>query len=491
MLALSIGASMAIADQGHVAQYNSVTGLLEISQVSIDGRNQTYSVTLQNRALLLGEYLFDLDQGTVTLNNAGGFGAEQQPHKPPVTLPSTWQPWTWNGYQAFPSLYFAADPGGAFDAAQMQKISQFSLAILEFRMGQFLEEKTTGLWAGGDLAGFMDQQVADFKAAHPDGPPMLVYRSGMWAGSMYEQQWAALQDQSLFLEDDRDCDGFISYPMDIDESGFETDLQYCRWDFRKPEARAVYSDLIDLAALEHSDGVFFDNAQSVACDYAGQLSYMTAAERLTFMEAQHDLYAQAFSALVDAGKYPILSTTNGFASTGAQVPWENDCPLTEEATLQALDGIPFARNNEFWMWNLGKIAAKQIENSIQETQQGVPFIVHMPYFPNQGGCLDGCVKLDGSGKSFTQSEFIEFGMAAFLVAMGPGCYFGFSDMQNDPELGGWGDVSWDYHTQYDTIVTGPPVGEVVQSNGGMTFTRQFENGTVWINVANGTYSINL
>jgi hypothetical protein len=86
MLALSIGASMAIADQGHVAQYNSVTGLLEISQVSIDGRNQTYSVTLQNRALLLGEYLFDLDQGTVTLNNAGGFGAEQQPHKPPCDL---------------------------------------------------------------------------------------------------------------------------------------------------------------------------------------------------------------------------------------------------------------------------------------------------------------------------------------------------------------------------------------------------------------------
>jgi hypothetical protein len=41
----------------------------------------------------------------------------------------------------------------------MAKISRFSLAILEFRMGQFVEEAATGLWAEGDLAGFMDDQV--------------------------------------------------------------------------------------------------------------------------------------------------------------------------------------------------------------------------------------------------------------------------------------------------------------------------------------------
>ena len=406
-------------------------------------------------------------------------------------LPSTWQPWTWDGYQKFPSLYFAAEPDGNLSASQMQKISKFSLAILEFRMGQFVEETTTGKWAGGDLAGFMETQVQNFKAAYPTGPPMLVYRSGMWAGSMYQEQWNALQNQNLFLKDERHCEGFINYPLDVDESGFETDLKYCRWDFRKCEARDSFTSLIDLAAMENTDGVFFDNAQSVACDESNHLSYMTKAARRAFMESQLELYAEVFTNLVNNGKYPILSTTNGFSDIGAQVPWENDCPLGEEAILTALSGIPYARNHEFWMWNLGDLAAKQIRNALKEKQNGIPLIVHMPYFPNDGGCLEGCEKLNGSGKSFTQNEFLEFGMAAFLVSMGPGSYFGFSNMQNDPEGGGWFDVSWDYFSQYDTIITGQPIGDVQISNNGMTFTRQFANGTVWVNCADGTYSINL
>lgn len=406
-------------------------------------------------------------------------------------LPSTWQPWQWNGYTKFPSLYFAAEPEGNFSSSQMEKISKHSLAIIEFRMGQFVEEFTTGLWAGGDLAGLMEQQVIQFKTAYPNGPPMLVYRSGMWAGSMYEKQWQSLQNQDFFIQNDRHCAGFISYPRDVDESGFITDLKYCRWDFRKCAAREEYKSLIGFAALENTDGVFFDNVQSVACDESNNYSSMTYESRKSFMNAQLEMYAESFSELVNNNKYPILSSTNGFTSIGAQVPWENDCPESEEAILAALDGIPFARNNEFWMWNLGETAAKQIRNSLEETRNGIPIIVHMPYFPNHGGCLEGCIKLDGSSKTFTKSAFLEFGIAAFLVSMGEGSYFGFSDMQNDPELGGWGDISWEYEPQYDTVVTGSPIGAVQISNNGMTFTRTFENGTVWVNCADGTYGISL
>lgn len=42
------------------------------------------------------------------------------------------------------------------------------------------------------------------------------------------------------------------------------------------------------------------------------------------------------------------------------------------------------------------------------------------------------------------------------------------------EGGGWFDVSWDYHAQYDMIVTGRPVGESEISDDGMLFTRTFE-----------------
>ncbi|WP_296385987.1 hypothetical protein [Winogradskyella sp.] len=406
-------------------------------------------------------------------------------------LPSTWQPWTWDGYQKFPSLYFAAEPDGFMSTTQMTKVNRFSLAILEFRMGQFVEETTTGKWAGGNLAGFMEEQVNRLKVANPNGPPVLVYRSGMWAGSMYNKQWDALQDQNLFLQDQRHCFGFINYPMDVDESGFQTDLKYCRWDFRKCATQNEFQSLMVSGAAESTDGVFFDNAFSVACDEANHLSYMTFEAREAFMNSQLQVYTEAFSTLVNNNKYPILSTTNGFSDIGAQVPWENDCPETEEAILQALEGIPFARNNEFWMWNLGETVAKQMRNSIRETENGIPIIVHMPYFPNDGGCLEGCKTLSGASKTFTQNEFLEFGIAAFLVAMGEGSYFGFSDMQSDPEGGGWFDQSWEYHNQYDTIVTGLPIGDVVVSNNGMTFTRTFANGVVWVNCADGTYNIGL
>ncbi|HAA13305.1 MAG TPA: hypothetical protein DCE41_17100, partial [Cytophagales bacterium] len=319
----------------------------------------------------------------------------------------------------------------------------------------------------------------------------LVYRSGMWAGSMFAKQWESLQDQSLFLEDERLSSGFIDYPRDVDESGEESGLKYCRWDFRKCETRAEYAELIAAAAREQTAGVFFDNAQSVPCDNQNELSYMSREARAAFMQAQTQVYAEVFSELVNNNQYPILSTTNGFSDIGGLVPWENDCPEGEEVLLEALEGIPFARNNEFWMWNLGETAARQMRNSIRETERGIPIIVHMPYFPNDGGCLEGCLTLDGEEKTYAQDEFLEFGMAAFLVAMGPGSYFGFSDMQNDPEGAGWFDVSWDYHPQFDRIVTGNPVGEVQVSNSGMTFTRQFENGTVWVNCADGTYGLAL
>ena len=105
--------------------------------------------------------------------------------------------------------------------------------------------------------------------------------------------------------------------------------------------------------------------------------------------------------------------------------------------------------------------------------------------------MEGALKAHDCIKSFTKDEFLEFGIAAFLVSMGEGSYFGFSNMQTDDEGGGWFDPSWEYHSQYDEFVTGKPIGAVKISDDQMVFTRKFENGTVWVNCANGTYSIDL
>lgn len=406
-------------------------------------------------------------------------------------LPSTWQPWSWNGYQEFPSLYFAAEPDGFLESEQMAKIDRFSLAILEFRAGQFAEEETTGFWAGGDLSGFMDQQIGRMHAQNGNNQPILTYRSGMWAGSMFDRQWQALQDQTLFLGDERHCGGFIDYPRDVNESGEVSGLTLCRWDFRREETRNAFRQIMRDTTEPNSNGVFFDNALSVACDDSNHVSRLSRRQRRDFMQAQLVTYRAVFADLVNAGRYPILSTTIGYSDIGDLVPWENDCPLGESAVLDALDGVPFARNNEFWMWNLGDIASRQIRNTIRETEAGVPVIVHMPYFPRDGGCLEGCRQANGAAKTFTQDTFLEFGIAAFLVSMGPGSYFGFSDMQSDEEGGGWFDISWDHFAQYDQIVTGEPIGVAIISADGMSFTRMFQNGRVSVNAATGDYAFDL
>lgn len=402
--------------------------------------------------------------------------------------PTTGQPWAWNGYERFPSLYFAAEPDGPFSEEQLAKISRFELAILEFRMGQFMDEDGRGRWAKGDLGALMAQEVRRLKDFSEEGPPVLTYLSAEWAGAMYKDQRRLLNKRpGVFLRDGRECEGFIEYPQDVNETGFDSDADYCRWDFRKGSAQRTFLRVVKKAAAGGADGIFFDGGHTVGCDEASTLSQMSFRQRGRFMDGQHRAFRRAFSYLADKGQYPVLSTTIGFEGLQGQVPWGDDCPRSEEELLEDLDGVPFARNHEFWMWNLGELASRQILNTIEESSRGVPTIVHMPYFPNDRGCLEGCIGADGQRVRFTENEFLEFGIAAFLVSMGPGSYFGFSDMQSDPEGGGWFDESWRFHGIYDELVTGAPLGPAEVLDDAMTFRREFQNGTVMVNVADGTY----
>jgi len=494
-------------------------------------------------------------------------------------------------YDKFPSPFFAANQDSSFTDSQIRRIGKFSLAVVEFRRGQFAFEGTSGKWAGGDLAGFMEEDAAVrisqkvSRVARVDVPerdvvrmracvrvmryrlhqqyislytrktgaflngtflsfflfastlPLSLARANTQrASTMYERQRVVLKfRQPIFLKDTRHCKGFTQYPMDVDEDG-SPKIRYrrCRWDFRKKGARDQFVKMVDSASKERTDGIFVDNGQSVSCDGERSESKMSKGERRKFMNRQLVAYRAAFRKLVANKKYPILSTTNGAYAysrkqsgasahgtwyahlsihsrtlytstfvtifsllhctgfTKPQVPWEKDCPGKEGELVKALRGVPFARNNEFWMWNLGDLAKAQILNTMEEAERGIPTIVHQPYFPSGKGCLDGCKLPNGGGKrQFTQKEFLEFGMAAFLVSFGKGSYFGFSNMENDGECGGWCVPSWPYYAQYDAIVTGKPLGAATVTNNGYTFTRQFEKGTVTVNVAKGTYAFNL
>ncbi len=407
---------------------------------------------------------------------------------------STEQPWPWTGWEKFPSLYFAAEADGYHSAAQLAKMRNFSLVILEFRMGQFVAEETTGDWANGNAEAFSEEQCRRLGASARDTPPCLVYRSGMWAGSMYKQQLKALKKQQLMLRDARLCQGFTDYPLDIEgDPPEDIGYDFCRWDFRKKSTRGFYGRrIVGKAAKEKPIfGVFFDNAQSVGCDEAQHLSMLTDAERADFAKGTLAVHADAAARLHKAGKYSIISTTNSFAGIGNLLPFENACPAPEDDLVEALGGVPFARNNEFWMWNLADTCSAQIRNGIRETELGIPMILHTPYFPSGKGCLEGCIAGNGSKRRFNERQFLEFSIAAFLVAMGQGSYFGFSDMESDSEGGGWFDVSWPYYEIYDDLVSGTPLGPPTVSANGMSFSREFANGSVSVDCSTGDYEIDI
>jgi len=111
---------------------------------------------------------------------------------------------------------------------------------------------------------------------------------------------------------------------------------------------------------------------------------------------------------------------------------------------------------------------------------GIPIIVHTPYFRSGDGCLDGCfggVNGDERVMFASMEMFLEFSMAAFLVVAGKGSYFGFSDMEDpndDYELGGWADSSWPYFPQYDTTRTGRPLSPPIITDNGRHYSREFE-----------------
>ena len=421
---------------------------------------------------------------------------------------STWQPWEYS-WDVFPSLYFAANPEGDYSDTQLEKLSKFQVVMIEFRQSQFLGEETgSGKWADGDEGLAASTQCQNLKEYCVENnkevcPPCLTYRSGEWYGTMYPSQESYMRNnQDLFLTSTFDCDGFTDYPLDIiNEPPLDSGIDRCRPDFRLAGARDYFVNTVidtNVGNDDNVDGVFIDNGQSVACDNEMESSDLNFNQRGQYQQDQLVAYIDAFTKLNDKGKYPILSTTNRYSSIETPlVPWGSDCPDPEEENVSSLHeaGVAFARNFEFFMWNLGSTCQAQIQNSILEAQAGVPLIVHTPYFRSGNGCLEGCFDDDDNRVNFgSMDSFLEFSIAAFLVAAGPGSYYSFSDME-DPDdefgLGGWADSSWPYFPQYDTIQTGSPQGDAVASGNGKRFTREFSQMSVMVDCDTGEYSLTI
>ena len=77
-------------------------------------------------------------------------------------------------------------------------------------------------------------------------------------------------------------------------------------------------------------------------------------------------------------------------------------------------------------------------------------------------------------------DWLEFGMAAFLMAQGDFCYFGAA--------ANWYDEDWAWHHQYEWVV-GHPLGPATRQ-GKYRWARKFEKCTVGVDLdaARGTFT---
>ena len=115
-------------------------------------------------------------------------------------------------------------------------------------------------------------------------------------------------------------------------------------------------------------------------------------------------------------------------------------------------------------------------------------MAHAPWCPSQGGPCQtfGKKRIEPVIARQEANEWLKFEIAAFLIGMGKYSYFGFSN--DEGAGGGWFDVDWEWHEEYDKFY-GKPLGPATVSSDFMQFSRDFENCHVTVDCTDSTYSL--
>jgi hypothetical protein len=191
-----------------------------------------------------------------------------------------------------------------------------------------------------------------------------------------------------------------------------------------PEVRDWYINVViaEVAAEDGVDVVFFDETDwsfhkypwATFTNCPNFVPFATDAAWAEYREAKADLLSRVVLALNEHGKVPLFSCSGGTtANSIAKCPnqaghWPEEDYL---ATIRSRSkGGVYHRFYESWMgfgcedrdcW------VNWLQNAIWETEQGLPFTIRwdMGMYRNNS------------------DAWLEFGMAAFLMAQGDYCYF--------------------------------------------------------------------
>eukprot|EP00729_Bicosta_minor_P006469 gene6469-3087_t len=271
------------------------------------------------------------------------------------------------------------------------------------------------------------------------------------------------------------------------------------WDFRNASAVQYHTEKVtgyfaDKVTGAGVDAVFFDEGDSLACQYdcAGYKMCRTMPNATAWHEGDVDAWVGAAKIMAAAGKRAILSSQNGFAAN-SPILWKEakpkGCPIKEDAIVARMkaEGVPFYRFYEYWLvpeqWSGGKAnpgwmpgrgePGSHREKVWQYCRNQVANAVEEGKTPNVNFVAAGTSALSQNGFG-TQDRLkaLEYSFAGFLVAksrvVGPwgnrSDYFGFDHQFTVPNGAGCNHTRWgDCSTNVDELqtVTGKDYGDAL------------------------------
>lgn len=389
-------------------------------------------------------------------------------HVSAASLPA----WRYRGYENFPSLFFGAQNGSRTmdplePASNLEWITKHQLAGYGWQhaIGVMQEEKVLHMVA---------KQTKEYGRAAGREVATFVYRDAQCADEEYVLAAAVINDTSKdhwFLRQN----GTIC----LRDGQFPDSRQF---NFSVPEVRDYYINVMmkEVAAEDGVDVVFFDETDWTFHKYPFQTfkncpnlelsMFPNDAAWSAYSEAKADLLSRIVVLLNKAGKVPLFSASGGTTATSIAKCPNQAWHWPEEDYLKTIrsqsKGGTYHRFYESWM-GFGNVDrdcwSNWLQNAIWETSQGLPFTIRWDM-----GMFSGT------------DAWLEFGMAAFLMAQGDYCYFGAA--------ANWYDEDWSYHPQYDWKF-GKPLSPAVQT-AKYKWERKFEHCDVSVDLesAMGNFS---
>jgi len=179
------------------------------------------------------------------------------------------------------------------------------------------------------------------------------------------------------------------------------------------------------------------------------------------------------------GVIPLLSLDNRLSKSSDGLNAPIPCAIPEDATLDALNGLTWARFYEnwpssFWVPSNRDLYAAMISNAILEGTAGIPVLTHY----NGGSCPDPGRHIPRPGRL---GGNLEFGIATFLIVQTEWSVFSAST--------DWYDANFCWHPEYD-VQYGRPLNAATRT-GPYTWHRNFTMANVEIDVSRNYGAVEL